>query len=82
MGVSNQIAIKRSVRAFDVQKKIKAAALGRNAELEADNIVVSTDGGKVTLSGRIDSDDERTLAEDMAWSAPGVTRVDDLVTIN
>jgi hypothetical protein len=41
MGVSNQIAIKRSVRASDVQKKIKAAALGRNAELEAENIVVS-----------------------------------------
>ena len=81
MGVSNQIAIKPSVQASDVQKKIKAA-FGRNAEFEAENIVVSTDGGKVTLSGRIDSDDERTLAEDMAWSAPGVTRVDDLVTIN
>src|ERR1700733_7167868 len=50
MGVSNQIAIKPSVQASDVQKKIKAA-FGRNAEFEAANIVVSTDGGKVTLSG-------------------------------
>jgi osmotically-inducible protein OsmY len=81
MGVSNEIAIKPSVQASDVQKKIKAA-FGRNAEFEAANIIVSTDGGKVTLSGRVDSYYERTLAEDTAWSAPGVTHVDDLVTIS
>src|SRR3984957_62966 len=76
MGVSNQIVIKPGAQASDVQKKIKAA-FGRNAEFEAENIVVSTDGGKVTLSGRVDSYYERTLAEDTAWSAPGVTHVND-----
>jgi osmotically-inducible protein OsmY len=81
MGVSNEIAIQPSVEASDVQKKIKAA-FGRNAEFEAEHIVVSTEGGKVTLSGKVDSYYERTLAENTAWSAPGVTQVNDQITIN
>jgi osmotically-inducible protein OsmY len=81
MGVSNQIRIMPSVQASDVHKKI-VAAFGRNAEFEAENIVVSIEGGKVTLSGKVGSYYERTLAENTAWSAPGVTQVDDLITIN
>jgi osmotically-inducible protein OsmY len=81
MGLSNQIAIKPTVRASEVRKKIKAA-FQRNAEFEAENIVVSTEGGKVTLSGKVDSYYERTLAENTAWSAPGVTEVSDLIAIN
>jgi osmotically-inducible protein OsmY len=81
MGVSNLIAIEPVAQASDVQKKIKAA-FGRNAEFEAENIVVSIEGGKVTLSGKVDSYYERTLAENTAWSAPGVTQVNDLMTVN
>jgi osmotically-inducible protein OsmY len=81
MGLSNQIKIKPSVQASDVRKKIKAA-FERNAEFKAENIVVSTEGGKVTLSGNVDSYYERTLAENTAWSAPGVTEVSDLISIN
>jgi osmotically-inducible protein OsmY len=80
-GVSNEITIKPSVHASDVQKKIKEA-FGRNAEFEAQNIVVTTDGGKVTLSGQVDTYYERTLAENTAWSAPGVTQVHDQMTVN
>jgi osmotically-inducible protein OsmY len=43
--------------------------------------VVSTEGSKITLSGKVDSYYERTLAENTAWSAPGVTAVNDLITI-
>jgi osmotically-inducible protein OsmY len=81
MGLSNQITIKPSVQASDVREKIKAA-FERNAEFEAENIVVSIDGGEVTLSGKVDSYYERTLAENTAWSAPGVTEVNNVVTIN
>jgi len=81
MGLSNQITIKPSVQASDVRKKIKAA-FERNAEFEAKNIAVSIDGGEVTLSGKVDSYYERTLAENTAWSAPGVTLVHDLITIS
>lgn len=80
-GVSNEIMIKPSAQAADVQKKIKAA-FGRNAEFKAENIVVTTDGGKVTLSGQVDNYHERNLAEISAWSAPGVTQVHDQMTIN
>jgi osmotically-inducible protein OsmY len=81
MGLSNQITIKPSVQASDIRNKIRAA-FERNAEFEAGNIVVSTEGGKVTLSGKVDSYYERTLAENTAWSAPGVTEVSDLISIN
>jgi osmotically-inducible protein OsmY len=81
MGVSNQIAIKPSARVSDVRKEIEAA-FERNADFAADNISVSIDGGEVTLSGEVDSYYERTLAERTAWSAPGVTQVNDLITIN
>jgi len=81
MGVSNLITIEPAIHASDVQNKIKAA-FTRNAEFEAKHIVVSIDGSKVTLTGRVDSYYERTLAENTAWSAPGVTDVNDLITIN
>jgi osmotically-inducible protein OsmY len=81
MGVTNRITIKPSAKASDIQKKIKAA-FERNAEFEAGNIIVSIEGGKVTLSGKVDSYYERTLAENTAWSAPGVTEVSDLISIN
>jgi osmotically-inducible protein OsmY len=81
MGVSNLITIEPRVQASDIQKKIKAA-FERNAEFEAENIIVSIEGGTVTLSGKVESYYERTLAENTAWSAPGVTQVNDLITID
>jgi osmotically-inducible protein OsmY len=81
IGVINDIVIKPPVQASDVQDKIKAA-LKRNAQIEADNITVTTDGGKVTLSGKVDTWHERNLAESTAWSAPGVTQVDDRLVVS
>ena len=81
MGVSNQITIKPGVQASDVRQKIKAA-FARNAAFEARNVDVTIDGGEVTLSGSVDTYNERAIAENTAWSAPGVTQVHDLITIN
>lgn len=80
IGVTDDIVIKPSVQASDVRDKIKAA-LSRNAQIEADNITVTTDGGKVTLSGKVDTWYEDSLAVDTAWSAPGVTQVEDRLAI-
>jgi osmotically-inducible protein OsmY len=80
MGVSNAIEIKPKARVCDVEKQIKAA-FRRNAEFEAENIVVTADGRTVTLTGQVGSYHERTLAADTAWSAPGVTEVHDLMTV-
>lgn len=80
MGVSNAIEIKPKVAVCDVEKQIRAA-FRRNAEFDAENIVVTADGRSVTLSGLVGSYVERTLAADTAWSAPGVTQVHDLLTV-
>jgi osmotically-inducible protein OsmY len=80
MGVSNAIEIKPKARVCDVEKQIKAA-FRRNAEFEAENIVVTANGRTVTLTGQVGSYHERTLAADTAWSAPGVTEVHDLMTV-
>jgi len=80
IGVINNIVIKPSVQASDVRAKLKTA-FERNAEIDEENIIVTVDGGKVTLSGHVDTWGEDSLAVDAAWSAPGVTQVEDRLTV-
>jgi len=79
-GVANEITIKPSVAPTDIKAKIEAA-LKRNAILDAQQIKVQADGGKVTLSGSVSSWAERDEAEAAAWAAPGVTEVKDLIAV-
>lgn len=79
-GVSNQITLRPQASQSNVQRKI-AAALQRNANLEAAKIKVDVDGGKVTLSGDVKAWYERKLVEDAVWAAPGVTNVVDNLRI-
>ncbi len=73
-GVSNNITLKPSVMPAAVKDEIKKA-LERDAELDAENIEVSADGGNITLDGTVSSWDEREEAGMAAWCAPGVTHV-------
>jgi osmotically-inducible protein OsmY len=73
-GILNQINIRNRACAPDVKKKIEDA-LRRRAELDAQNIVVRTADGTVTLEGHVSSWLERQQAEIAAWQAPGVSRV-------
>ena len=79
-GLTNQITIKPQVQRFEVRDKI-AKALARTAALDAAAISIQTDDGSVTLTGKVHSWSERRLVEDAAWSAPGVTEVNDKLTI-
>ena len=80
-GVSNLITIKPRVEPTDVKRKIEDA-FKRSAEIDANRITVEAHGGEVVLKGAVRSWIEREEAEHAAWAAPGVTKVDDRITIS
>ena len=80
INVVNQIRVAAPARASDIREKIQKA-LQRSAEVEASGINVQTEGGRVILSGKVRAWYERDIAERAAWSAPGVTEVQDHLTI-
>jgi osmotically-inducible protein OsmY len=79
-GVTNHIIVAPHLQPGDVRAKIEAA-FKRSAEIDARRVSVAAQDGKVTLSGNVRSWAERQEAERAAWAAPGVTHVDDRLSI-
>jgi osmotically-inducible protein OsmY len=80
-GVKNLIALRVMPTPADVMQRIRAS-LKRHAELDADQITVETTGSRLMLRGTVRSVAERRDAERAAWNAPGVTRVDNDITVS
>jgi osmotically-inducible protein OsmY len=80
-GVSNMILLKPRAEPSEIKKKIQEA-FKRNAEVDANRINVETNGSEVVLKGRVRSWIEREEAERVAWSAPGVTKVEDRIVVS
>jgi hypothetical protein len=75
---ANMIAVKPRAKPTKIWKKIHEA-LKLDAEVDANRALVETNDSKVILSGPVRSWLERHEAERAAWSAPGVTRVEDRI---
>ena len=79
-GVSNLITVKPSTTPSELKKRIEDA-LVRNAKVEANKITVEVQGGKAILKGAVRAWVEKEEAERVAWLAPGVTSVENRITV-
>jgi osmotically-inducible protein OsmY len=80
-GVSNLITIKLRPTPSELKRRIEDA-LVRTAQSDAQKITVEVDGSKVILKGTVRSWAEKDEAARQAWAAPGVTAVDNRITIS
>src|SRR3979490_247498 len=79
-GVTNVITVKPKVQPSDRKRKIQEACK-RSAEVDADRITIEANGSEVILKGTVRSWIEREEAERVAWSAPGITKVEDRIVV-
>jgi osmotically-inducible protein OsmY len=78
--VINKIEVRPQVPPVEIKRKIEEA-LRRAAELDASRVTVEANGSEVILRGSVRSWAEREEAEQAAWRAPGVSRVDNRIRV-
>jgi len=80
VGVTDNIKLKTLPVPLKLRERIQEA-LTRQVMREARRIEVLVEGSEVTLRGQVHSWAERNAAEGASWSAPGVTRVNNLLQV-
>jgi len=78
--VVNQITIRPKPVLDNIKQKIDSA-FQRHASIDSGKIKVSVVGNTVILSGTVRAYSEKEDAEDAAWAAQGVNRVDNLIKV-
>jgi osmotically-inducible protein OsmY len=79
-GVVNDVTVRPTFTPDGIGHAI-TTALMRSAQLAGHLVVVTATGGDVTLEGTVHTWAERHEAEYAAWSAPGVTNVNNHINI-
>ncbi|SFK64573.1 BON domain-containing protein [Methylocapsa palsarum] len=80
IGVSNDIKIKPRVNAENIREDIMVAL--HRSWFEPNRINVSSQGGKVQLTGSVHYWSEREEAGSTAWAAPGVISVENDIRVD
>jgi len=80
VGVTNHITIKSKAHASEISDDI-THALHRSWFFDPKTINVAVADGRVRLTGTVHSPHERQVAAATAWSAPGVTAVENDIVI-
>lgn len=77
----NDIIVNPQILPVEIKRNIEVA-FEHSAQIDAEAITVETvDSGTIILKGSVRSREERQEAERMAWSAPGVRRVENRIDI-
>ena len=80
-GISNEVTLRPRASATDVTQRIERA-LERHAQLEAKDIHVAVNDGRVVLDGHVTHWADRRLVEQAVWAAPGVRTVEDHLQVH
>jgi osmotically-inducible protein OsmY len=78
--ILNNINVNPTISPAEVKKRI-IKEFERNALIDANKIQVEIHGSEVTLKEKVRNFTEKEEALKVAWSIPGVTKVNDLLTV-
>ena len=80
VGVSNEMTLKSSVNTNDISDNIRKA-LHRSWFFDPETINVTAVGGKIKLTGTVDSWHDKEVAGTTAWAAHGATTVENNLSV-